>query len=129
MHSGVSIASVGKASIVFAKTFTFLHSSPHSPSHCAVETTYFALIFLIHSLNMLYLEGDNTLCQKLALRQLFMSTLYHWFSAISDGLLLTLYKYECESLSRVCAIELLRSPFYLCVSPHIPTLLSVEMYH
>ena len=121
-HNGVSLASVGKASNVFAKAFASLSSSRHSPSCCTVETAYFALIFLIHSLNMLYLEGDNTLCQKLALRQLFLSTLYHWFSATSDDLLLTLSR-ECESLSRVCAVELLRSPFYLYVSPHIPTLL------
>ena len=127
-HNGVSLASVGKASNVFAKAFASLSSSRHSPSCCTVETAYFALIFLIHSLNMLYHEGDNTLCQKLALRQLFLSTLYHWFSATSDDLLLTLSR-ECESLSRDSAVELLRSPFYLYVSPHIPTLLSVEMYH
>ena len=75
---------------------------------------------------MLYLEGDNTLCQKLALRQLFLSTLYHWVSATLDHLLLTLSRGR-EGLSRVCAVELLRSPFYLYVSPHIPTLLSVEI--
>ena len=124
--NSVSIASVGKASIVLAKAYASLLLSPRSPLCYVVETAYFALLFLIRSLNMLYLEGDNTLCQKLALRQLFLSTLYHWFSAISDDLFLTL-SHEVESLSEVCAVELLRSPFYLYVSPHIPTMLSVEI--
>ena len=128
-HNGGSLASVGKASIVFAKAYASLRLPPHSlRSCCTVETVYFALIFLIHSLNMLYLEGDNTRCQKLALRQLFLSTLYDWFSAISDRLLFTL-SYGREGLSTVCAVELLRSPFYLYVSPHIPTLPSDEMNH
>ena len=121
-HNGVSVASVGKASIVFAKAFASFRCFYRSPSCCTFETAYFALLFLIHALSMLYLEGDNTLCQKLSLRQLFLSTLYHWVSATSDHLLLTLSS-SCESLSRVCALELLRSPFYLYVSPHIPTLL------
>ena len=128
MHSGVSIASVGKASIVFAKTFTFLHSSPHSPSHCAVETTYFALLFLIRSSNMLYLEGDDTRCPTLALRQVFLSTLYHWLSAAMDELFLVLSR-DRKSVSDIVVVELLRSPFYLCVVPYIPTLLSDEIYH
>ena len=127
-HNGISLASVGKVSIVFAKTFVSLRSPARSPSCCAVETAYFALIFLIHSLNMLYLEADNTLCQKLALRQLFLSTLYHWLNATSDDLFLML-SHECESLSRVCAVELLRSPFYLCVPPHVLTVLSTEMHY
>ena len=127
-HNGVSLASVGKASNVFAKAFASLSSSRHSPSRCTVETAYCALIFLIHSLNMLYHEGDNTRCPTRALRQLFLSTLYHWLSAASDVLFLVLSR-ECESLSRIVAVELLRSPFYLCVSPLIPILLSVKMYH
>ena len=77
---------------------------------------------------MLYPEGGNTRCPTRALRQLFLSTLYHWFSATSDRLLFTLSRGR-ESLSRIGAVELLRSPFYLYVSPNMPTLLSVEMYH
>ena len=126
-HNDVSLASVSKASIVFAKAYASLRLPPHSlRSCCTVETVYFALIFLIHSLNMLYLEGDNTLCQKLALRQLFLSRLYHWFRATSDRLPFTLSR-GSEGLSRVYAVELLRSPFDLYVSPHMPTLLSVEI--
>ena len=127
-YNGVSIASIGKASIVFAKAFPFLRLSPHSPSHCAVETTYFALLFLIRSSNMLYLEGDDTHCPTLALRQVFLSTLYHWLSGASDELFRILTG-DRESLSSVLAAELLRSPFYLCVSLHIHTIISVEMYH
>ena len=77
---------------------------------------------------MLYLEGDNTRCPTRALRQLFLSTLYHWISATSDDLFLTL-SLDRESIGGVCAVELLRSPFYLYVSLHIPTLLSDEMNH
>ena len=125
-HNGVSVASIGKASIVLAKAYSSLCFSPRSPSCCTVETAYFALIFLIRSLNTIYLEGNNTICQKRALRQLFLSTLFHWFSATSDGLFLKLSR-NCGSLSKICAVELLRSPFYLYVSPHIPSLLSVEI--
>ena len=128
-HNGVSIASVGKASIVFAKAFhslRSLRSSHHSPSCCTVETAYFALLFLIRSLHTLYHERDNTQCPTRALRQLFLSTLYHWLSAASDELFILLSR-ECQSLSRIVAVELLRSLFYLCVAPHITTLLSVEI--
>ena len=79
-HNGVSLVSVGKASIVVAKACASLRSSQHSPFCCTAETAYFALIFLMHSLNMLYLEGDNTRCPSRALRRLFLSTLYHWLS-------------------------------------------------
>ena len=126
-HNGVSLTSVGKASIVFAKAYASLRLPPHSPrSCCTVETAYFALLFLMHSLNRP--ERDNTRCPTLAIHRLFFSTLYHWVSATSDQLFSTLSR-KCESLSAVCALELLRSPFYLCVSPHIPMLLSVEMPH
>ena len=125
-YNGVSITSVGKATIVFAKAFASLESKRPSLSCRIVEVTYFALLFLIRSLNMLYLEGDTARCPSLALRQLFLSTLYHWFSATSVELYLTLSR-ECQSLSKVCAVELLRPPFYLYVSPYIPTLLSVEI--
>ena len=126
MHSGVSIASLGKASIVFAKAFASVRSSRRLCSYCTIDTAYFVLLFLIHSLNRL--ERDNARCQTLALRQLFLSTLYHWFSAASDELLSELSA-DRESLRKVVAVELLRNPFYLCVSLHIPILLSVEMYH
>ena len=123
-HNRISIASVGIASIVFAKALFSLQSPPC----CTFETAYFALIFLIRSLNALYLEGGNTRCPTRALRQLFLSTLYHWLSTASEELLRALSVY-CESLSNVFAVKLLRSPFYLYVSPHIPALLSAEMYH
>ena len=78
---------------------------------------------------MLYLEADNLQCPTRALRQLFLYTLYHWLSSTSNNLFSTLVEGRSESLSRVVAVELLRSPFYLYVSLHMPTLLSVEMYH
>ena len=79
---------------------------------------------------MLYFKGVNinTPSPALALRQLFLSTLYHWFSATSDDLFLMLSR-KRESIGGVCAVELLRSPFYLYVPLHIPTLLSDEMNH
>ena len=77
---------------------------------------------------MLYLEGDNTRCPILALRQLFLSTFYHWFGTVSDRLFLKLSEHS-ESLGKVVAVELLRSPFYLCVLPRILTLLSDEMHY
>ena len=125
-HNGVSLASVGKASIVFAKAYASLRLPPHSPrSCCTVETAYFALIFLIRSLNTLYFEGDKIRCPTITLRKLLFSTLYHWFGAASNDMLLRLSDNR-KGLNRVVALELLRSPFYLYVSPHIPTLLSVE---
>ena len=126
MHNGVSLAAVGKASIIFAQAFTSLRSSLRSPSCCTVETAYFVLVFLIRSLNMLYLEGDDTRCPTLALRQVFLSTLDHWLSATSVELFKVLSR-DREGLRGIVVVELLHSPFYLCVAPHIPTLLSVEI--
>ena len=79
---------------------------------------------------MLYLEGDNARCPIHALRQLFFSALYHWFTFVSDILLFSLSDDSGNpswGLRNVVTVELLRSPFYLYVSPHIPTLLSVEI--
>ena len=77
---------------------------------------------------MLYVEGDDTRCPTLALRQVFLLTLYHWLTAASHELFLV-FSGDRESLSGIVVVELLRSPFYLCVAPHILTLLSDEMYH
>ena len=127
-HNGVSIASVGKASIVFAKAYDSFRWLLRCPSRCNIETAYFALLFLIRSLHTLYHERDNTRCPTRALRQLFLSTLYHWLSAAMDELFLVLSG-DRKSVSDIVVVELLRSPFYLCVVPYIPTLLSDEIYH
>ena len=79
---------------------------------------------------MLYPKGDNTRCPTLALRRLILPVLYNWLSTESNNLFdVLLESSSSETLSGVIAVELLRSPFYLCVALHIPTLLSVEMYH
>ena len=77
---------------------------------------------------MLYLEGDNSRCPTLALRQLLLPMLHGWLSTVSDRLFHTLSEHS-ESLGKVVAVELLRSPFYLCVLPRILTLLSDEMHY
>ena len=77
---------------------------------------------------MLYLEEDDKRCPTLALRQVFLSTLCHWLNAASENLFFELSD-DSERLIKVVVVELLHSPFYLCVSPHIPTLLSDEIYH
>ena len=76
---------------------------------------------------MLYLEGDTTRCPTLALRRLFLLALYHWLCTASDSLIRTLA--NGRGLSKVFAVELLRSPFYLCVPPHVLTVLSTEMHY
>ena len=74
---------------------------------------------------MLYLEGDNTRRPTRTLRQLFLPTLIRWLSvALND--LFYLIAGNSEGLGRIIAVELLRSPFYLCVAPHIPILLSLR---
>ena len=79
----------------------------------------------MRSLNMLYLEEDNTRRPTRTLRQLFLPTLIRWLS-VASNYLFRLIADNSEGLGRIIAVELLRSPFYLCVSPHIPTLHSVE---
>ena len=126
-HNGVSIASAGKASIVLAKSYVSFHSTQHLPSWSIVETTYFTLLFLIRSINAPYLERNNTRYPALALRILFMATLYRWFNTASNSLFLVLI-YVAEGLSGAFAVELLRSPFYLCVLPYILIFFSIVMY-
>ena len=94
-------------------------------SLCTFETAYFAILFLIHSINALYLEESDTQDTTPALRRLFVSTLHHWVSIALNGLLNVAI--GGGGLNRVLAVEILRSPFILCVPPNILTS-SIVMY-
>ena len=94
-------------------------------SSCIFEMAYFAILFLIHSINALYLKESDTQDTTPALRRLFVSTLHHWVSITSTGLLNVAI--DGGGLNRVLAVEILRGPFILCVPPNIFTF-SIVMY-
>ena len=127
-YRNVSIASVGEAFVVFAKASRFHQSrviwapatcSPSDPAAWSViETTYLTIIFLVRSINDLYLRLSSIGSATFNLHRLFLSTLLDLFDAIANNLL-KYFTNDLRSLDWVLCAIMLRSPFYAYVLLHM----------
>ena len=132
LHSDVSIAAVGKACIVFAKAFRLLHSpvdylSPFVPiPWSVVDMVYFTSIFIVRTINILYLKEYSTPSASHSLHWIFLATLHDWFSFLSSNIL-GKFQFDPQSYEQALAAQLLRGIFYMYVLPHTVTTSTILM--
>lgn len=72
----------GSCRICFGKDVTV-----DEAAQCILDSTYFAITFLIHPMNGLYLEESNTHVATSHLHRPLLPVLYDWFSIITDHLI------------------------------------------
>ena len=127
-YRDVSIVTVIKVYVVLAKAFRFFrYNFPlnHPPwAYSLAETAYFAVIFLISSMNALY----HRLTHAHGLHHLFLTTLYHLLNALLSYLIFTASD-NLEGLLKVSVAGLLRGPFYMCVPTLTLIAFAIEIFH